>query len=152
MTSNEGLKAPTAEQIAQEDLMNNCLVRTVISGVMGGGLGALFGLFATSMEGATGNMAVQETRRAREVFYETVRNVRIKGASYAKGFAAVGALFAGSECMVEKHRAKHDMYNSAYAGCFTGGVLAHSGGPKMMCIGCASFAAFSVVIERFLEH
>ena len=36
--------------------------------------------------------------------------------SYAKGFGAMGALFAGSECVIEKARAKHDMYNSIYAG------------------------------------
>ena len=51
--------------------------------------------------------------------------------SYAKGFGAVGALFAGSECVIEKQRAKHDIYNSVYAGCFSGGVLARSGGPQV---------------------
>ena len=65
--------------------------------------------------------------------------------SYAKGFGAMGALFAGSE-------ARHDMYNSIYAGCTTGAILAHSGGPKAMCIGCASFAAFSAVIDKFMGH
>lgn len=113
--------------------------------------------------------------------------------SYAKGFAAMGALFAGSECLIESYRAKHDMRNSVYAGCATGAILAHSGGPKAMCIGkrglrrmrlpslascrrglaagaacaglahvltvvpgarcsagCASFAAFSALIDRFM--
>ena len=28
----------------------------------------------------------------------------------------MGSLFAGSECVIEKARAKHDMYNSIYAG------------------------------------
>ena len=51
--------------------------------------------------------------------------------SYSKGFGAVGALFAGSECVIEKQRAKHDIYNSVYAGCFSGGVLARSGGPQV---------------------
>lgn len=36
--------------------------------------------------------------------------------SYAKGFGAMGALFAGSECVIEKTRARHDAYNSVYAG------------------------------------
>ena len=153
VSKTPGLQVPTPDQIAQEDLLNNCFVRTVLSGVMGGGLGLVFGLFASSMEGASGSMApVVETRRARDVFFDAVRSTRIKSVSYAKGFAAMGAMFAGSECVVEKYRAKHDIYNSAYAGCFTGGALAHSGGPKMMCIGCASFAAFSVLIERFLDH
>ena len=72
--------------------------------------------------------------------------------SYAKGFAAMGALFAGTECVIESYRAKHDGRNSIYAGCATGAILAHSGGPKAMCIGCASFAAFSAAIDRFWGH
>lgn len=47
--------------------------------------------------------------------------------SYAKGFALFGALYSFNECVIEKHRAKHDRYNAAYAGCATGGMLAYSG-------------------------
>ena len=72
--------------------------------------------------------------------------------SYAKGFGAMGALFAGSECIIEKVRAKHDIYNSVYAGCATGGVLAHRAGPKAMCAGCVTFAAFSAAIDHFMTH
>lgn len=64
----------------------------------------------------------------------------------------MGALFAGSECLIESYRAKHDSRNGIYAGCATGALLAHSGGPKACAIGCASFAAFSAVIERFMGH
>ena len=35
---------PSQEQIMQEDFMNNCAVRTGLSGVMGMGLGAMFGI------------------------------------------------------------------------------------------------------------
>lgn len=72
--------------------------------------------------------------------------------SYAKGFGAMGALFAGSECVIEKVRAKHDMYNSVYAGCTAGAILAHSGGPKAMAVGCSTFAAFSAAIDYFMGH
>ena len=64
----------------------------------------------------------------------------------------MGALFAGTECVIEKARAKHDARNSVYAGCATGAIMAHSGGPKAMCIGCATFAAFSALIDRFMSH
>lgn len=47
-----------------------------------------------------------------------------RSGSYAKGFAAFGAVYSTSECAIEKFRAKHDIYNSGYAGCFTGGILA----------------------------
>lgn len=72
--------------------------------------------------------------------------------SYAKGFGAMGALFAGSECVIEKARAKHDRWNSIYAGCTAGAVLAHSGGPKAMALGCGTFAAFSAAIDHFMDH
>ena len=72
--------------------------------------------------------------------------------TYAKGFGAMGALFAGSECVIEKARAKHDIYNSVYAGCFTGGSIAYSTGPKGMCAGCLTFAAFSALIDKIMEH
>nr|GEZ02344.1 mitochondrial import inner membrane translocase subunit TIM22-4-like [Tanacetum cinerariifolium] len=51
-----------------------------------------------------------------------------------------------------KARAKHDMTNTVAAGCVTGGTLSAKGGPKAACIGCAGFAAFSVVIEKFLDR
>lgn len=64
----------------------------------------------------------------------------------------MGALFSGSECVIEKARAKHDLYNSVYAGCATGGMLAHKAGPKAMCVGCAGFAAFSAMIDKVMDH
>jgi len=46
------LVLPTPEQMQQEDVMNNCGVRTVLSGVMGAGLGAVFGVFMVTMDAA----------------------------------------------------------------------------------------------------
>ena len=38
----------------------------------------------------------------------------------------MGALFAGSECVIEKTRARHDAYNSVYAGTeLTDGQVSH---------------------------
>lgn len=93
-----------------------------------------------------------EKKTAKEVMKEMAKSTASRSKSYAKGFGAMGALFAGSECVIEKYRAKHDAYNSIYAGCTTGAILAHKAGPKAMCIGCASFAAFSALIDRFMEH
>ena len=41
---------PTPEMMVQEDFMNNCAVRTVMSGVMGSGLGVVFGIFMGTMD------------------------------------------------------------------------------------------------------
>ena len=44
------------------------------------------------------------------------------------------------------------MYNSAGAGCFTGAALAYKTGLQGMGFGCATFAAFSVLIDKYLTH
>jgi import inner membrane translocase subunit TIM22 len=46
------LVMPSPQQIYQEDVMNNCAVKSVISCVMGGLLGVVFGIFSVSMEGS----------------------------------------------------------------------------------------------------
>ncbi|KAK9834968.1 hypothetical protein WJX81_000280 [Elliptochloris bilobata] len=103
---------------------------------MGAGLGAVFGVFMVTMDAAGGGVGglepAPEKQTIRQALRQMLTQTRLRSASYAKGFAAVGALFAGSECVVEKVRAKHDIYNSVYAGCAAGAVLAHSAGPKGM--------------------
>jgi len=51
-----------------------------------------------------------------------------------KQFAVVGAIFAGIECVIERERATHDVYNTLLAGGASGGVLgawaARNMGPK----------------------
>jgi len=44
------LQLPSPEQMAQEEAMNNCGVRTALSGVMGAGLGGVFGIFMGTMD------------------------------------------------------------------------------------------------------
>lgn len=44
------IEMPSPEQIVQGDMMNNCGVRTVMSGVMGMGLGVLFGVVMGTMD------------------------------------------------------------------------------------------------------
>jgi len=44
------IEMPTPESMAQEDFMNNCAVRTILSGVMGSGLGVVFGIFMGTMD------------------------------------------------------------------------------------------------------
>lgn len=146
---------PTPEMMQQEEFMNNCATRTALSAVMGSALGVVFGIFMGTMESShiDGTLSAEvEKRSTRQVVKEMAKSTAARSVSYAKGFGAMGALFAGSECVIEKMRARHDMYNSIYAGCTTGAILAHSGGPKAMCLGCASFAAFSALIDRFMGH
>lgn len=149
------IEMPTPEMMASEDFMNNCAVRTIMSTVMGAGLGVMFGIFMGTMDTShiDGSLTADAQKKTfRETMKEVGKSTWSRSKSYGKGFATMGALFSGSECVIETYRAKHDMWNSIYAGCSAGAVMAHSGGPKAMCFGCASFAAFSYLIDKFMDH
>ncbi|XP_031489530.1 mitochondrial import inner membrane translocase subunit TIM22-4-like [Nymphaea colorata] len=142
------LRLPTPEEIRGQDIWNNCAVRTAVSGIMGGGLGLVMGLFF----GALDNPIMQEEMTARQQFVYTAKQMGRRSWSSAKTFAVMGLIFSGVECVVEKARAKHDITNTVAAGCVTGGTLSAKGGPKAACAGCAGFATFSVLIEKFLDR
>ena len=142
------INLPTVEEIRGQDIWNNCAVRSVVSGVMGGGLGIFMGLFL----GALDNPLMQEEMTGKQLFIYQAKQMGRRSWSSAKAFAVMGFVFSAAECVVEKARAKHDITNTAVAGCVTGGAISAKGGPKAACVGCAGFSAFSVVIEKFLER
>ncbi|KAJ1406688.1 Tim17/Tim22/Tim23/Pmp24 family [Sesbania bispinosa] len=144
----EPLRLPTVEEIRGQDIWNNCAMRSVVSGVMGGGLGIFMGLFL----GALDNPLMQEEMTGRQQLIYQAKQMGRRSWSSAKAFAVMGFIFSAAECVVEKARAKHDTTNTVVAGCVTGGAISAKGGPKAACAGCAGFAAFSVVIEKFLER
>uniref|UniRef100_A0A453NA19 Mitochondrial import inner membrane translocase subunit TIM22 n=2 Tax=Aegilops tauschii subsp. strangulata TaxID=200361 RepID=A0A453NA19_AEGTS len=117
------LQLPTPEEIKGQEMMNNCAVRSVLSGVMGGGLGVLMGLFFGALE----NPIMSEEMTARQQIVYQAKQMGRKSMSHAKTFAVMGLIFSAAECVVEKARAKHDITNSAVAGCVTGGALAAKG-------------------------
>ncbi|KAK3019345.1 hypothetical protein RJ639_003876 [Escallonia herrerae] len=142
----EPIRLPTLEEVRGQDIWNNCAVRSVVSGVMGGGLGLFMGLFLGSLD----NPIMQDEMTGRQQFIYTAKQMGRRSWSSCKTFAVMGLIFSAAECTVEKARAKHDMTNTVVAGCVTGGALSAKGGPKAACAGCAGFAAFSVLIEKFL--
>ncbi|CAH9121077.1 unnamed protein product [Cuscuta epithymum] len=115
---------------------------------MGGGLGLGMGLFLGSMDT---HILDEEMSSKQKIVYQAKQMGR-RSWSSCKTFAVMGFIFSAAECAIEKARAKHDTTNTAVAGCVTGGTLSARGGPKAACVGCAGFAAFSVVIEKFLER
>lgn len=149
------LELPSPERMMQEDIMSNCFIKTALAGVMGGVSGVALGLFFAALENSHGGMdgPMSDTpKTTRMVLREMAWNMREKSVSYAKAFALFGSIYSFNECVLEKFRAKHDMWNPALAGCATGAMLAHGGGPKAMCIGCGAIGAFNIAIERFLNH
>ncbi|XP_058075105.1 mitochondrial import inner membrane translocase subunit TIM22-4-like [Magnolia sinica] len=144
----EPLRLPTVEEIRGQDIWNNCAVRSAVSGIMGGGLGLFMGLFL----GALDNPLMQEEMTGKQQFIYNAKQMGRRSINSAKTFAVMGLIFSAAECIVEKTRAKHDTTNTVVAGCVTGGAISAKGGPKAACVGCAGFAAFSVLIEKFLDR
>jgi len=124
-----------------------CIVKCGMSAVMGFGIGAFFSLMSASfayedpyLRAQTGKNNVQ---KARDIFKDMGKGMVTSG----KGFAKVGALFAGIECVIEGYRAKNDIWNSVSSGFVAGGILARNAGPKAAVGGGIAFAAFSAVID-----
>jgi mitochondrial import inner membrane translocase subunit TIM22 len=104
-------------------------------------------------------------QKAKEIFKDMGKGMWRSG----KGFGKVGALFAGTECVIEgvsanlaviinldlywqQYRAKNDITNSVAAGFVAGGILARNSGPKAAFGGGLAFAAFSAAIDLFLRR
>ena len=131
-------------------LSESCAFKTVLSGGAGFGLGALFGLFMSSLSMESTDAAIYD-KPFKEQMKIGFRDMGKKSFSTAKNFGLVGSIFAGSECCIEAFRAKNDLYNSASAGCFTGGVLGAKAGPQAAAFGCVGFAAFSTAIDWYMK-
>lgn len=125
------------------------MFRSAMAGGAGGAMGAVFGLFMSSMEPAPAEL--QSTALlSRKMFKETAREMGGKMKSYSKTFALCGLCFSACECVIEKEFARKDMYTTVVAGCAAGSMLGMGGGPQSMAFGCVGFAAFSALIEHFM--
>ncbi|GAB2274269.1 hypothetical protein Dimus_009035 [Dionaea muscipula] len=144
----EPFRLPTPEEIRGQDIWNNCAIRSAVSGVMGGGLGLVMGLFLGSLD----TPMIEEKMKLKEQLIYQAKQMGRRSWSSCKAFAVMGLIFSATECVVEKARAKHDTTNTVVAGCVTGAAISARGGPQAACAGCAGFAAFSVLIEKVLER
>ncbi|SPN97239.1 probable Tim22, subunit of the Tim22-complex [Cephalotrichum gorgonifer] len=140
-----------------ENAMQNCFVKSALSGVMGFGMGGLFGMFMASMSydtpfhTAAGGTPVSSLP-LRQQLSIGFKDMGARSWSTARNFGKVGALFAGIECGVEGFRAKNDLANGAISGCITGAVLARNAGPQAAAGGCAAFAAFGLAIDAWMRQ
>ncbi|EFY96098.1 hypothetical protein MHUMG1_01161 [Metarhizium humberi] len=145
---------------AVQSAMESCYGKSVMSGVMGFGMGGLFGMFMASMSYDTPfgtpvtNSAGQNISSLplRQQLKHGFKDMGTRSFSMAKNFGKVGALFSGIECGIEGLRAKNDLANGVAAGCLTGGILAKNAGPQAMAGGCVAFAAFSAAIDAWMRQ
>ncbi|XP_053594036.1 mitochondrial import inner membrane translocase subunit Tim22 [Microplitis demolitor] len=135
----------TNEEKAVETAMESCVFKSVMSCVLGFGLGAAIGLFSSSVNPNVA--AVEKQQTAREIF----REMKTTTLGYAKNFAAVGCVFSAIECSIESYRGKTDWKNGTYAGGLTGGLIGLRAGVKAGIIGAAGFAAFSTAIDYYMH-
>ena len=67
-------------------------------------------------------------------------------------FLIIFIIYRGVECVIEKYRAKHDVWNPVLSGCAVGGGLSARAGPAAACIGCVGFGGFSLVVDKIMGH
>ena len=136
---------------------NSCGGKAAI-GIFGGGcMGLLMGVFLGAMSDATPPISIINgkevpTAPLKEQMKLTLRATAEKSMYWCRNFAFITGVFGGSECLVEKYRGKHDIWNPVFSGCITGAALQAKSGPQAAALGCGGFAAFSLVIDTFMGH
>ncbi|KAG7212198.1 hypothetical protein KM043_012538 [Ampulex compressa] len=139
------VKIKTNEEKMIESVMESCVFKSIMSCVLGYGLGAAIGLFSSSVNPNVASIEKQQT--AKEIF----REMKTTTLGYAKNFAVIGCVFSGIECAIESYRGKTDWKNGTYAGGLTGGIIGLRAGVKAGIIGAAGFAAFSTAIDYYMH-
>lgn len=125
-------------------------------GVIGGGvMGLLMGVFMGALTDMTPPVTIIEGREVpqaplKEQMRTTMRATAEKSMYWCRQFAFITGVFGGSECLVEKYRGKHDVWNAVFSGCVTGAAMQAKQGPQASAIGCGGFAVFSLVIDSFM--
>lgn len=80
-----------------ESVIESCPAKSFIALVAGYGLGAVLGLFSSSVGPTTVLTPNIENQTVREVF----RDMRQTSHSYGKNFALIGLVFSAVECTIE---------------------------------------------------
>ncbi|XP_034945742.1 mitochondrial import inner membrane translocase subunit Tim22 [Chelonus insularis] len=139
-------KIKSNEEKAVEAVFESCVFKSLMSCVLGFGLGAAIGLFTSSVNPNVAAVEKQQTAR------EIIKEMKTTTLGYAKNFAAVGCVFSAVECCIESYRGKTDWKNGTYAGGVTGGIIGLRAGVKASFIGAAGFATFSTIIDYYLHR
>lgn len=138
-------------------LTDSCGGKAAIGVFGGAAMGAIMGVFLGAVGDMTPPVTIiggKEVPQApfKEHIRTTIRATGEKSAYWARNFAFITGVFGGSECLVEKFRGKHDVWNPVLSGCVTGAAMQAKSGPQGAAVGCAGFAAFSLVIDKVMGH
>lgn len=136
----------TNEEKMIERAVESCAFKSMMSCVVGYGLGAAIGLFSASVNPNVTSVEKQQT--VKEIF----KDMKTTTLSFAKNFAVVGCVFSAVECSIESYRGKTDWKNGTYAGGVTGGLIGLRAGIKAGLVGAAGFAAFSTAIDYYMHR
>lgn len=101
----------------------------VTGGVLGVGMGVFMGMMndPSPIQVIKGREVPQAPLR--EQMRVAYRSMASRSYGWAKSFAVLTALFGGIECVIEKYRAKHDVWNPVISGCAVGATLSAKSGP-----------------------
>ena len=136
-------------------LTESCGAKAAI-GVFGGGvMGLLMGVFLGAMSDMTPPVTIingKDVPQApmKEQMRMTLRATAEKSRYWCRNFAFITGVFSGSECLVEKARGTHDVWNEVISGCVTGAAIQAKSGPQAAAMGCGGFAAFSLIIAQVM--
>jgi len=120
-------------------------------------MGLVMGVFLGAMSDLTPPVTMIDGREVpqapiKEQMRTTLRATAEKSRYWCRQFAFITGVFGGSECLVEKYRGKHDIWNPVASGCITGAAIQAKSGPQAAAMGCGGFAAFSIVIDLVMGH
>jgi len=133
----------------------SCAGKAAIGVIGGAGVGLIMGVFLGAMSDMTPPVAVINGREVpqaplKEQMRTALRATAEKSIYWSRNFAFITGVFGGSDCLVEKYRGTHDVWNSVLSGCVTGAAMQAKSGPQAAAIGCGGFAAFSLVIDKVM--
>ena len=93
---------PTPEEIGAkyvQEFMESCPFKVLASGTIGYGLGLFLGTFMSSVQWEMSDD--YHKMSTKEQLKHTWRDMKTRSMSSAKNFAIVGAIFSGTECVIE---------------------------------------------------
>eukprot|EP00574_Skeletonema_japonicum_P014030 CAMPEP_0201720496 /NCGR_PEP_ID=MMETSP0593-20130828/5415_1 /ASSEMBLY_ACC=CAM_ASM_000672 /TAXON_ID=267983 /ORGANISM="Skeletonema japonicum, Strain CCMP2506" /LENGTH=267 /DNA_ID=CAMNT_0048211135 /DNA_START=144 /DNA_END=947 /DNA_ORIENTATION=- len=136
-------------------LSESCGGKAAIGIIGGGVMGLLMGVFMGALTDMTPPVTIIEGKEVpqaplKEQVRTTLRATADKSLYWCRQFAFITGVFGGSECLVEKYRGKHDVWNAVVSGCVTGAAMQAKQGPQASAVGCGGFAVFSLVIDSVM--